>query len=98
MTKQEFFGVMDENNLKVLGCSEITITLRNPSTKRLYSISTAHIPELEQQELIDLTAGRREIVELLIVTRVIGYYSATANWNKSKIGELADRRKGNYNV
>lgn len=30
------------------------------------------------------------------VTRIVGYYSRVNNWNKSKIGELKDRRIGNY--
>jgi anaerobic ribonucleoside-triphosphate reductase len=32
------------------------------------------------------------------MTRVVGYFSRVHNWNKSKIGELADRHKGNYSV
>ena len=32
------------------------------------------------------------------VTRVVGYYSRIENWNKSKIGELGDRHKGEYVV
>jgi ribonucleoside-triphosphate reductase len=31
-------------------------------------------------------------------TRVVGYFSRIPNWNKSKIGELKDRRRGNYSV
>lgn len=30
------------------------------------------------------------------VTRVVGYFSRTENWNKSKLGELEDRHKGDY--
>ncbi len=30
------------------------------------------------------------------VTRIVGYYSRTHNWNKSKIGELRDRQNGSY--
>ncbi len=32
------------------------------------------------------------------VTRIVGYFSRISNWNKSKIGELKDRRKGNYRI
>ena len=32
------------------------------------------------------------------VTRIVGYYSRVANWNKSKVGELRDRHNGNYGV
>lgn len=30
------------------------------------------------------------------ITRIVGYYSRTNNWNKSKIGELKDRHNGVY--
>lgn len=30
------------------------------------------------------------------VTRIVGYFSRVENWNKSKLGELKDRRRGNY--
>ena len=32
------------------------------------------------------------------VTRIVGYFSRIDNWNKSKIGELKDRRRGNYSL
>ncbi|OQY98360.1 MAG: anaerobic ribonucleoside-triphosphate reductase [Candidatus Brocadia sp. UTAMX2] len=32
------------------------------------------------------------------VSRIVGYFSRINNWNKSKIGELADRHKGSYTV
>ena len=32
------------------------------------------------------------------MSRVVGYYSKTSNWNRSKLGELAARRRGNYTI
>lgn len=32
------------------------------------------------------------------VSRIVGYYSRINNWNKSKLGELRDRRLGNYSI
>ena len=32
------------------------------------------------------------------ISRIVGYFSRINNWNKSKIGELADRHKGNYSI
>lgn len=32
------------------------------------------------------------------ITRIVGYYSKISNWNKNKIGELKDRRLGQYQV
>ena len=30
------------------------------------------------------------------MSRIVGYYSKINNWNPSKLGELEDRRKGDY--
>jgi len=32
------------------------------------------------------------------ITRIVGYFSRVNNWNKSKLGELADRQRGNYQM
>ncbi len=32
------------------------------------------------------------------ITRIVGYFSRVSNWNKSKLGELRDRRQGNYSL
>ena len=56
------------------------------------------ILELEWKELSDLITGKRLINPLDIVSRIVGYYSRVSNWNKSKIGELKDRRAGNYSL
>lgn len=43
-----------------------------------------------------LDGGEAKVLDQ--ITRIVGYYSKTSNWNKSKLGELADRRKGDYAV
>lgn len=35
---------------------------------------------------------------LVYMSRVCGYYSRIGEWNKSKLGELKDRQKGNYGL
>ncbi len=32
------------------------------------------------------------------ITRIVGYYSKINNWNKNKIGELKDRKSGEYQI
>jgi len=32
------------------------------------------------------------------ITRIVGYFSRIDNWNKSKLGELRDRHRGNYSL
>ena len=48
------------------------------------------------QEFIDVINGDRDAIVCEGITRIVGYYSRTHNWNKSKIGELRDRKGKNY--
>jgi len=54
------------------------------------------ILENDWATLREVATGIRNIQPLYHVTRIVGYYSRIENWNKSKIGELSDRRHGNY--
>ena len=51
-----------------------------------------------------LTRGLKEkcshcgSTEVYGITRIVGYFSRISNWNKSKLGELNDRHKGNYSL
>lgn len=44
------------------------------------------------------TCQRCGSVNVYGITRIVGYYSRIPNWNKSKIGELKNRHKGNYTL
>ncbi|MDR1519509.1 MAG: anaerobic ribonucleoside-triphosphate reductase [Planctomycetota bacterium] len=43
-----------------------------------------------------ILVGRRDACPLDHMSRVVGYFSRIENWNKSKLGELKDRHKGDY--
>jgi hypothetical protein len=58
----------------------------------------AAIEAADWRPLEDVLTGRREPQVLLHVTRVVGYFSRVSNWNKSKLGELKDRHRGNYAI
>ena len=51
-----------------------------------------------------LTRGLKEkcshcdSTEVYGITRIVGYFSRISNWNKSKLGELSDRHKGDYSL
>ncbi|MFQ5957001.1 MAG: hypothetical protein ACE5KK_04450 [Candidatus Brocadiales bacterium] len=68
-----------------------------------HKMKTAYAATLEailKQELSEVTEALETGVraKLYGITRIVGYYSRTSNWNKSKLGELKDRHKGNYSV
>ena len=46
--------------------------------------------------IIAVIRNERKPIVLEGVTRIVGYYSRVNNWNKSKVGELRDRAKGDY--
>ena len=46
----------------------------------------------------DVLLGIKDPIQIYHMTRVVGYYSRVDNWNSSKIGELKDRHKGNYEI
>lgn len=48
--------------------------------------------------LEEVLTGKREPQVLQHMTRVVGYFSRVENWNKSKVGELKDRQKGDYGI
>ncbi|MBN1257364.1 MAG: hypothetical protein JXA52_06625 [Planctomycetes bacterium] len=57
---------------------------------------SAAVEKADWEVLEDILTAKREPEVLYHITRVVGYYSRVENWNKSKIGELADRHLGNY--
>ncbi len=61
-------------------------------------IPTAAIEASEWPLLEDVLTGKREPQVLQHMTRVVGYFSRVENWNKSKVGELKDRQKGDYSI
>ncbi|MBN1810042.1 MAG: hypothetical protein JW909_13325 [Planctomycetes bacterium] len=103
MRKDAFWALMDANEELALvdvveGATpeEDAIIVANTRTGRHYSISVPLIKEQQETELLSLLKGEREVVELVTVTRIVGYYSQVENWNRSKLGELEDRHKGRY--
>ncbi len=80
------------------------VVYENDAIKILnHTLKTAYVLDVEAL-LEHPAAGIVEALEtgvtarLYGVTRIVGYYSRTSNWNKSKLGELRDRHKGNYSV
>jgi len=54
--------------------------------------------ENDWETLRRLALGELDLQPLDVVTRVVGYYSRVSNWNASKVGELKDRRNGDYSI
>jgi len=75
-----------------------TVYLRSPPTGPCFRLTLRAILDYEWEEFEAVFAGRRPPNALSHMTRIVGYYSRIENWNKSKLGELRDRQKGDYAV
>ncbi len=99
-----FCGAVDtHDNLEIDGdiegdsLSSHQIKVLNHRLSTAYSISLESILKQETDVVVEaLETGIRD--KLYGITRIVGYYSRTSNWNKSKIGELRDRHRGDYSV
>jgi len=74
------------------------VYIRHRPSQLMTRLPLTVIADVEWPVLEDILVGRREPVVLQHMTRVVGYYSRVENWNKSKIGELRDRQKGDYAI
>ena len=66
-----------------------------PDDPECLHVTLQALEETTPQQLLKNIVGGRNVVHM---TRVVGYYSRTQNWNKSKLGELKDRHQGDYGI
>ncbi|MCP4482802.1 MAG: hypothetical protein GY817_08720 [bacterium] len=98
MSGQDFLKMIEETaNLELMKQSEVGYTIYNNSIGKKYQVKKDAIKDSDWNNISSVLEGRDPII-LDGITRIVGYYSKISNWNKSKIGELKDRRTGNYKV
>ncbi|MFH0910562.1 MAG: hypothetical protein V1918_03510 [Planctomycetota bacterium] len=74
------------------------LCIEHVPSKLVTAIPAGAVEKADWPVLEEVLTGKREPHVLYHMTRVVGYYSRVENWNKSKLGELADRRAGRYAV
>lgn len=74
------------------------VIVRHDANGLMTRIPAAAIEAADWDILEQVLTGKREPQVLQHMTRVVGYFSRVENWNKSKVGELKDRHKGDYSV
>lgn len=76
--------------------NEGRFAIRHTESRLVTVVPASDVLEVEWPVLEEILTGQREPHVLYHMTRVVGYFSRTENWNKSKLGELADRHAGDY--
>lgn len=105
-----FIEAVDEtDNLKIVGTSfndkkeeVFVIEDINNSGEHIEILISEIIEKAKNikiaKEFVKIIQGERSPIILSGITRIVGYFSRVNNWNRSKIGELRDRRRGTYGV
>jgi len=89
-------AVHAEDGLTWLGVRGEEVLVRGPL--HAFALTPATIWKEDWESLRDVLLERRPPIVLTMMSRVVGYFSNQKNWNRSKLAEGADRRKGNYIV
>ncbi len=98
MSSQDFLTKVNQSGfLEVFNESEKSFFILNKNNNRKYEVKKESVNSTDWENVSSVLAGREPII-LDGITRIVGYFSKISNWNKSKIGELKDRRKGNYKI
>jgi len=99
MTATELYDfVENDDEINGVGFADGCLLIGNSLNSMITSVHCDNLGELEWADLRSVIVGAREPKALNHMSRVVGYYSMTSNWSKSKIGELRDRQKGEYGI
>jgi len=74
------------------------IVVKDKATGHTTRLFAGTISAHPWETLRDVIMGQRDPAPLFRVSRIVGYFSRIENWNKSKLGELADRHAGDYRI
>lgn len=101
MSNPDFLSAVEAHpDLAVIGRPKegvVRLIARNGRI-RYFDVDEDDIANHEWDEWCAVLFGKRQPRVMRQYTRVVGYYSNIANWNRSKLAELRDRHKGNYQV
>jgi len=98
MVTQDFLTKVEGTEyLEVLKENEQAFIVLNRNTSKKYEVRKDSLIASDWENVNSVFCGREPII-LDGITRIVGYFSKISNWNKSKLGELKDRRQGNYRV
>ena len=98
MNVKEFIANVDTHD----GMVGVEITaagfkVRDVATNYTTSLPFSVVASNDWENLRDVILGR-DPMPIIHLARIVGYYSRVENWNTSKVGELKDRHRGDYQI
>jgi hypothetical protein len=95
LSKTDYLQIVEEDHSG--DAAEDFLVVKNIRNEAKYKILVDSIYKYDWNNLKRvLDGGEAKVIDH--ITRIVGYFSKTSNWNKSKLGELEDRRAGDYAV
>lgn len=95
MAPHEFLAyVHTAPRLSFVGVQDDEVLVRCEGVEGALAIAPEEILASEWNEMLPMLLGQCEPDPLRHVTRIVGYYSATRNWNRSMLAQLRDRIRG----
>jgi len=104
MDAGEFFDKVEAHpDLEGAGVEEgedgaSAVLVKHLPTKSKFRVEISAVLDQLWETLEAVLTGRREAKVLSHMTRVVGYFSKVENWNRSKVGELKGRQRGDYSL
>jgi hypothetical protein len=86
-----------DDNLKLIAEKKQYFIIFNSILDKKFKVPFTTIENSDFENILAVLNGRDPFV-IDGITRICGYMSKISNWNKSKLGELKARRKGNYSL
>jgi len=90
-------AVQNHPTLVYEGVSEGSVVVGHMPSKTTTALPPASILKHPWPHLEAALTGRRPLVAMIHLSRIVGYFSLTRNWNKSKLAELRDRHRARDN-
>ena len=105
MKGRTFYACIENHkDLVWLGCKKMPdpkddyVVVTHKPTGVKHKLTIDALAETTWKELEAVLTMKRPPQAMKLITRIVGYYSFTYAWNKSKLQELLDRRKGDYGI
>lgn len=84
----------DHPSLEIASVDDEAVYIKNTERDFIWRVEAAALLEYDWKDLEPVLLCKRESIVLVHMTRIVGYFSpANKSWNKSKLGELADRQR-----
>jgi hypothetical protein len=74
------------------------VLVRHLTTDSKFRVEISTVLDQPWETLEAVLTEKRESRVLSHMTRVVGYFSKVENWNRSKVGELKGRQRGDYSL